>query len=144
MGRSITIPGTSRAILALVINRLYSKGDYSAIIKIHFRFFDIIQKNYKLRSDPFHLSMAINACQASISISDTVLKSFDENEYAMHRYFKDLGVKEISPPTLLRPRHIGFQQYRVILKKQKNLDLMNEVMRKHDLEGWGQGKIAIK
>jgi hypothetical protein len=144
MGRALAIPGTSRVILALVVSRLFRKGDYASIIKIHFSFFEIIQKHYKLRSDPFHLSMAINACQASISFSDMVLKSFDANDYAMYKELKNLGVKEISPRTLLRPRHIGFQQYRVILKKQKNLDLMNEVMRKHDLEGWGQGTIQIK
>lgn len=138
------IPRTDRPTFRLFIKNLISRKKYADVIAIHFKLFDIIQSNYKLRDNPSNLDVAIDACQASICISDLVLNAFDADEKDRIELVNSILSHKQYPLTLLRPRHIGYYQYGVILKKQKNLPLRNEVIAKHDHEGWGQGVLTIQ
>jgi hypothetical protein len=137
------IPRTDRPTLRFYIEGLLRSNRHSTVIAIHFRLFGIIQSNYKLRAQALNLEAAIDACQASISISDLVLIAFDADEKQRISLLNSYSTSKKYPITLLRPRHIGYQQYSIILKKQKNLPLRSEVLAKHDIEGWGQGVITL-
>jgi len=138
------IPRTDRPTLRFFIKKLISSKRHSDVIAIHFKLFDIIKGNYKQRENSFNLDVAIDACQASICISDLVLNAFDADEKDRIDLLNSILSHKKYPLTILRPRHIGYYQYGVILKKQKNSPLRNEVIAKHDLEGWGRGVITLQ
>lgn len=133
------IPRTVRPVLRCHIENLLRSRNYSAVISIHFQLFGIIKTNYKLREDSTKLALAIDACQASICISDLILIAFDSEQKQRSDLVSSTSNTQDQSTLLTRPRHIGYQQYCTILKKQKDLPLMTEVLAKHDTEGWGQG-----
>lgn len=105
-------------------------------LDVHFGLQEQIKKYYKLREDPKHLKKAIELCRQQIAFAPLALKALksahEQRVSDYHVYLK----KPHPNPSFTPPRHHGYYQYGVILRKQKDFDTLEKIEAKRALEGW--------
>ncbi|MGC4732695.1 MULTISPECIES: hypothetical protein [Providencia] len=94
------------------------------IIKLHFSLQEKIKKHYKMRDVGDNLNRAIEFCKQQIALSSLAISALKKNENMYHD-----GV-------FYSPTHHGYQQYAVILRKNKELSELSRIRDKMISEGW--------
>lgn len=109
---------------------------HDQILQSHFNLQEQIKKHYKLRADPQHLEKAIALCEQHIALAPLAILALEyAHDIRVAEYEKYLG-KRHPDPEFRPPSHHGYYQYRVILRRQKEFDKLEEIERKRGLEGW--------
>ena len=93
------------------------------VVERHFGYNALIEWNYKQRNrDPDALQAAIAACETQIAISQDATIAFRKE-----------GFEQL-------PSHRGFNQLRIIRKKQGDLQSDTAIEERANREGWRSGK----
>ncbi|MCK7106450.1 MULTISPECIES: hypothetical protein [Enterobacter cloacae complex] len=94
------------------------------ILKVHFELQEKIKKHYKQREKGNNLEKAIALCEQQIALAPLSIKALKSNPalYTNGEFFT--------------PRHHGFTQLSVILKKRKELDKLQIIQNKMKMAGW--------
>lgn len=107
------------------------------IVDLHFEIQEAIKEAYHLRGDKNQLSLAIELCEESISISGIVIEAMKEKHRARLREYEDVVGKKLSNTKFYYPSHYGFSQLCVILRKQGDTLKESAITKKIESEGWG-------
>lgn len=111
----------------------------SVILKVHFDLQEKIKKHYKLRDTGKNLQKAIHFCQQQIALAPLTARAMrnkhEEDWEEVNAIKRANGFSTYVFPFEL-PSHHGYKQYAIILKKQKELDKLAELLAKKESEGW--------
>ncbi|ARU94557.1 hypothetical protein [Tatumella citrea] len=107
------------------------------IVDLHFEIQEAIKTAYRLRKDPKQLSLAIELCEESISISDIVIEAMKEKHRARLKEYEDVVGMKPSNTKFFYPSHHGYSQLSIILRRSGDADRGAVITKKIESEGWG-------
>lgn len=107
------------------------------IVDLHFEIQEAIKSAYKLRKEPKYLSLAIELCEQSISISGIVMEAMKEKHRAECREYKELFGKKSPNCKFYYPGHHAQRQLGVILRRNGEAGKESLINQKMEAEGWG-------
>lgn len=127
--------------------KMIHKSDVNNILDRHFKYNEMIKKNYKKRNeDDKYYNKAITACEKQIEISDQVMKAFKKEYkdtikrgykfYEDEFTFEEYKNKELEEHPFIPPAHRGYKQLSIIKHKEGKYEEVINLCNKAKKQGW--------
>lgn len=107
-------------------------------LEIHFGLQEQIKKHYKLRADPRHFNKAIELCRQQIAFAPLALQALKSAHDQRVSDYQEHIKKTYHDSEFKPPRHHGYRQYAIILRRQKDFDTLKAIESKRKSEGWAE------